>query len=305
MSSRKSSIIIAILLLMVIFVVSCSTPSSSPSPTDKPAETPINEETSPEAEEPLEEEKESPETEPVEKDLPVLVKVEELPYTIVPDEEPSFDGSLWGGLTYENTTDYIIVNYAARFTLPVKKENANYMTNFTSLPGEKSPFAHSYYEEDMTADAISYIVITDDFKYLVQYDVKLDRYTVEDASVWLNQKFTKDEVPVTFDEIVLDIVQKPGDEYNPLITEVTFTNNSQLPITGVSLNFLDVVPNRLNSGWSEETVLPGETSLPFEVYAEGEIEILGLDYIVVTDEGDLLIYYNKKLDSYGKLAVSQ
>lgn len=110
----------------------------------------------------------------------------------------------------------------------------------------------------------------------------------------------KEEVPINLEDIKPEITILEPDSIGTVYMEATYTNNSDYPIVGYSLEVLLKDKNEKAYLVNYDTVLPGETSPKFEGFGPEtrkpeDYEILKLEVTAKTEEGKLYIEYDMKL----------
>ena len=128
----------------------------------------------------------------------------------------------------------------------------------------------------------------------------------DDAQAVITDKpehtLTDSEPPIQPDEFAIDITIREPDSIGTVYMEATYTNNSQYPITGLSMTILLKDINEKTYLSNYDTVLPGETSPKFDSFGPetgdpNDYEILTLDVQARMPDGKTLsIEYDFKLD---------
>src|SRR5699024_9923867 len=116
-----------------------------------------------------------------------LIKVEDLPYEIN-ILEPDSIGTRYMEATFTNNSDFTVTGYSLTILLKEENEKTYLGTYDTIMPGETSSKFESFApesgkEEDM--ELLRYelnIKDEDGTEYLVEYDVKLEKYEVLELS---------------------------------------------------------------------------------------------------------------------------
>lgn len=116
-----------------------------------------------------------------------LIKVEDLPYEIN-ILEPDSIGTRYMEATFTNNSDFTVTGYSLTILLKEENEKTYLGTYDTIMPGETSSKFESFApesgkEEDM--ELLRYelnIQDEDGTEYLVEYDVKLEKYEVLEIS---------------------------------------------------------------------------------------------------------------------------
>lgn len=114
----------------------------------------------------------------------------------------------------------------------------------------------------------------------------------------------KDVPPVTLEEIPYNITMLEPNSIGARYMEMTYTNNSKVPIKGINMTVLLKDINEKTYLSNYDTIMPGETSPVFESFApksgdQKDIEILKIEITTVNDDGsNTYIDYDAKLKTY-------
>lgn len=240
-------------------------------------------------------------------DEDVLVSIEELPIDLK-ILEPDSIGSVYGEMVFTNNSRYPITSFSVTTLKKDDNENSYYSSYDTVLPGEFSPKFSTFAPEsgdinDVEYLEISYYVLDGDVYKSYEYDIKTKKYELWNIDV----DSANDKVPVKIDELPFDLKLDPPNSFGDAYGTMIYSNNSDYTLLNYSVKMLKKDVNEITYYSNSDTVLPGETSPNFSASGPStgdlsDIEVLGYDYQISTDEGkEYFIEYNVKTDIYTML----
>lgn len=218
--------------------------------------------------------------------------------------EPDSIDTRYFSAQIKNNSEQKIISYTIEMELD-NSETSYFSVYDTLLPGDTSSIAECFGAttgvlEDMKAKKISILALDENnYKMYIDYDVKLDKYTVMKGD-----KFEEVTSPVTVGqlEFVDPLILEP-DSIGTIYFETKIKNNSEYPITGVSVE-LELDNGETSYLSTFDTLLPGDTSTKAECFGAttGNIEDMKAKKISITvlDENQEEVYidYDVKLNQY-------
>jgi len=215
------------------------------------------------------------------------------------------DGSrhTYAVFTFKNNSPYPIVRLSIKALLTDTNETAYYTTHYTVLPGETSTIFDSFgpesgNPEDLQFLSVEYNVYVGDGKVIeYDYDYKLDNYTKWDFPYSYNSM----DIVLNVSDYVLEADYHPSSYEWDRYLNMTYTNNSDYPITGFSLVAKDKSDNSITYLSCYDTVMPGETSPAFHAYSSAaqsmnDFEYLKLELDIFMNGSSSYYKYDYKLE---------
>ena len=125
------------------------------------------------------------------------------------------------------------------------------------------------------------------------------------ANVSIKETWTEKSLPMTIDEIKLDLVISDKEYITDIKTlTATLTNNSNMPIKRCDVIILNKDTNENSYLFFANTIMPKETSPITETMApvsgkKEDIEIIKYELVLIDKDGkEVFLHYDPKLNTY-------
>ena len=229
----------------------------------------------------------------------VTVEDLEISWQVLSHED---DKQVYAFFTFTNNSPYPIIWLSISALLKDTNTTEYYASDYTVLPGETSTTFYSYgpnsgNPDDIQLLGIDYTVYVGNGQVIdYEYDYKLDNYSKWDSPY---SYYSMDiELDVSDFSIASDYHASSNDWDRYL--NMTYTNNSDYPITRFNLFVRDKSSNSPTYFSCSDTVIPGETSPAFRLYNSpaqsiDDLEFLELELVVFVNGSESYYNYDYKL----------